>query len=163
MIDSGLVGTRRAEETQGTPTQSHISPSILVYEDKAPYIRRATLLKGEARNLQLRKQVSSLVDRRGLFVACSQARERNVKRLRGGLVFKAHRLLYHSTLGLRVIQNKVFAGQGENLQLLGGTFKPHRRVYHSTLGLRVIKKKKERTCNSWAVRLRLIDVCIIEL
>jgi len=28
---------------------------------------------------------------------------RNVKRFRGGLVFKAHRLLYHSTLGLRVI------------------------------------------------------------
>jgi len=29
-----------------------------------------------------------------------------VKRFRGGLVFKAHRLLYHSTLGLRVIKNK---------------------------------------------------------
>jgi len=27
-----------------------------------------------------------------------------VQRCRGGLVFKAHRLLYHSTLGLRVIQ-----------------------------------------------------------
>ena len=27
-----------------------------------------------------------------------------MKRLRGGLVFKAHRLLYHSTLGLRVIK-----------------------------------------------------------
>jgi len=26
------------------------------------------------------------------------------KRFRGGLVFKAHRLLYHSTLGLRVIR-----------------------------------------------------------
>ena len=31
---------------------------------------------------------------------------RNVKRFRGGLVFEAHRLLYHSTLGLRVIQKK---------------------------------------------------------
>jgi len=29
-----------------------------------------------------------------------------VKRFRGGLVFKAHRLLYHSTLGSRVIQKK---------------------------------------------------------
>ena len=29
-----------------------------------------------------------------------------VKRFRGGLVFKAHRLLYHSTLGLRVIKKK---------------------------------------------------------
>ena len=31
---------------------------------------------------------------------------RNVQRFRGGLVCKAHRLLYHSTLGLRVIQKK---------------------------------------------------------
>jgi len=29
--DSGLVA---AEDVQGTPTQSHISPSTLVYEDK---------------------------------------------------------------------------------------------------------------------------------
>ena len=34
-IDSGLVGrgTGRAEDAQGTPTQSNVSPSILVYED----------------------------------------------------------------------------------------------------------------------------------
>ena len=31
---------------------------------------------------------------------------RNVQRFRGGLVFKAHRRLYHSTLGLRVIKKK---------------------------------------------------------
>jgi hypothetical protein len=30
----------------------------------------------------------------------------NVQRFRGGLVFKAHRLLHHSILGLRVIQKK---------------------------------------------------------
>jgi len=30
-----------------------------------------------------------------------------VKRFRGGLVFKAHRLVYHSTLGLRVIKKKM--------------------------------------------------------
>jgi len=29
-----------------------------------------------------------------------------VQRLRGGLVFKAHRLFHHSTLGLRVIKKK---------------------------------------------------------
>ena len=29
-----------------------------------------------------------------------------MQRFRGGLVFKAHRLLCHSTLGLRVIKNK---------------------------------------------------------
>ena len=30
----------------------------------------------------------------------------NVQRFRGGLVFKAHRLVYHSTLGLIVIKKK---------------------------------------------------------
>ena len=37
MIDSGLVrrGTARAEDAQGTPTQSHISPSLLVHEHKS--------------------------------------------------------------------------------------------------------------------------------
>jgi len=33
-------------------------------------------------------------------------RIRNVERFRGGLALKAHRLLYHSTLGLRVIKKK---------------------------------------------------------
>ena len=36
----------------------------------------------------------------------SQLLRRNVKRFRGGLVVKAHRLVYHSTLGLRVIKKK---------------------------------------------------------
>ena len=31
---------------------------------------------------------------------------RNVERFRGGLVFKAHRLLYHSTLGSRVVTKR---------------------------------------------------------
>ena len=31
---------------------------------------------------------------------------RNVKRFRGGLVFKDHRLVYHSSLGLRVIKKQ---------------------------------------------------------
>jgi len=31
---------------------------------------------------------------------------RSVLRFRGGLVVKAHRLVYHSTLGLRVIKKK---------------------------------------------------------
>jgi len=36
MIDSGLVGrgAARAENAHGTPTQSHTSPSILVYEEE---------------------------------------------------------------------------------------------------------------------------------
>ena len=35
---------------------------------------------------------------------------RNVQRFQGGLVFKAHRLLYHSTLGLSVIKKKRRSG-----------------------------------------------------
>jgi len=36
----------------------------------------------------------------------NQLLHRNVQRFQGGLVFKAHRLLYHSTLGLGVIKKK---------------------------------------------------------
>jgi len=40
----------------------------------------------------------------------------NVQRFRGGLVFKAHRRLYHSTLGLRVIKKtKMFGVRDERL------------------------------------------------
>ena len=40
------------------------------------------------------------------FSTSEQLLRRNVKRFRGGLVFKAHRLVYHSTLGLRIIKKK---------------------------------------------------------
>ena len=42
----------------------------------------------------------------GRHVPASLFIVRNVNRFRGGLVFKAHGLLYHSTLGLRVIMKK---------------------------------------------------------
>ena len=35
-----------------------------------------------------------------------------VQRFRGGLVFKAHKRLYHATLGLTVIQKKERGGAG---------------------------------------------------
>ena len=41
---------------------------------------------------------------------------RNVQRFRGGLVFKAHRPLYHSTLGLRVIKKKGRWGDEKGLR-----------------------------------------------
>jgi len=46
-----------------------------------------------------------------------------VKRFRGGLVFKAHSLLYHSTLGLRVIKKKKSDGviRGPRVDGLAGT------------------------------------------
>ena len=40
---------------------------------------------------------------------------RNVQRFRGGLVLKAHRLLHHSTLGVRVIKKKKEVVSGEGL------------------------------------------------
>jgi len=45
-----------------------------------------------------------------------------VKRFRGGLVFKAHRPLYHSTLGSRVIQKK------RRSRVLGSPLKLHEVV-----------------------------------
>ena len=47
-----------------------------------------------------------------------QLLRRNVKRFRGGLVFKAHRLLYHSSLGLSVIHKKNNIPQ-EGLEVAG--------------------------------------------
>jgi len=41
-----------------------------------------------------------------IFAESPPLLHRNVKRFRGGLAFKAHRLLYQSTLGLRVIKKK---------------------------------------------------------
>jgi len=79
-------GTARAEDAQGTPTQSHISPSILVYEDIPGY---TSVRRTFARRAARRRQQGS-----------------DLKRFRGGLAFKAHRLLYHSTLGLGVIKKK---------------------------------------------------------
>jgi len=54
-----------------------------------------------------------------------------VKRFRGGLVFKAHRLLYRSTLGLRVIKKKKkkqHARLGNTVKWFRGglVFKPRR-------------------------------------
>ena len=36
-------GTTRAEDAQETPTQSHISPSILEYENQLPWVEAVTL------------------------------------------------------------------------------------------------------------------------
>ena len=73
---------------------------------------------------------------------------RNVKRLRGGLAFKARRLLYHSSLGLEVNQLVSEALPGERVLnvrttysqkakwLRGGlAFKARRLLHHSSLGL----------------------------
>jgi len=64
----------------------------------------------------------------------------NAQRFRGGLVFKAHRLLYHSTLGLRVIKKKKMR-RAVGAQLYRGTLLtrnstplgPYSRTMHRAL------------------------------
>ena len=57
-----------------------------------------------------RSRTRPRIPRRGRRRRANSRRTRrtcfNVKRFRGRLVFKAHRLLYHSTLGWRVMKNK---------------------------------------------------------
>ena len=75
------------------------------------------------------------------------------KRRRQVLVFKAHRRLYHSTLGLRVIKKKTrrqgFEREPESRnvkQFRGGlVFKADRLLYHSTLVSMVMKQRRRRT------------------
>ena len=47
-----------------------------------------------------------------MFSIQEQLLSRNVERFRGGLVFKAHKFSYHSTLGSRVIKKKRREGLG---------------------------------------------------
>jgi len=61
-----------------------------------------------------------------------QLLRRNVKRFRGGLVFKAHRLVYHSTIGSRVTKKKKIEGANGTWGMYGifmivvlGNFIPH--------------------------------------
>ena len=69
---------------------------------------------------------------------------RNVQWFRGGLVSKAHRLLYQETLDLTVMKKKSSGTWNINVQRFRGGLvsKADRLLYQSTLGLRVIKKKR---------------------
>ena len=85
--ESGEVPRGEKMLYSGTDPESYITDYTLVYE----YFIQPSYVG-------LHEQMPcGLVD---------QLLRRNVKRFRGGLVFKAHRLLYHSTLGLRVIKKK---------------------------------------------------------
>jgi len=76
------------------------------------YVHRyGTVRTDEAVDVQLEALLRQ--DQRLAFEVYSRADEeqllhRNVERFRGWLVFKARRLLYHSTLGLRVIKKKKY-------------------------------------------------------
>jgi len=76
---------------------------------------------------------------------------KNVKRFRGGLVFKAHRLLFHSTLGLRVIKRRE-----EDLEVLGmvGAHLGHRPIVD------VCKREREFFIDNLLVRIHFIIMMI---
>ena len=67
------------------------------YERGTPVSAAATLLDGGESGQSGSKSLAGNTP--GLL-------SRNVKRFRGGLVFQAHSLVYHSTLGLRVIKKQ---------------------------------------------------------
>jgi hypothetical protein len=84
-------GAARAEDAQGTPTQSHVSPIILVYEDSGfPLgLNPESNKKIKSSNLDPKPRTPKphpSFHQRYLHL------HRHVQRLRGGLVFKAHRL-----------------------------------------------------------------------
>ena len=61
-----------------------------------------------------RPRAARAISNRVLGIVQEGLLRRHIQRFRGGLVFKAHRRLYHSTLGLRVIkrQKKIAIGPG---------------------------------------------------
>ena len=61
------------------------------------------------------------------FSISEQLLRRIVKQSRGGLVFKAHRLLYHSTLGSRAIKKKKVGGTWPVIKASMGAWLWHAR------------------------------------
>ena len=90
MIDLSGRGTTRAEDAQGTPTQSHISPSIPVYED---IIRFRAKTCAWVSGVGLREQGDGFT-----VEGCSGSE--------AGSYLRLIDFVYHSTLGLRVIKKK---------------------------------------------------------
>jgi len=104
--DAPKVVAPQAEDAQGTPTQSHLSPSILVYEDQlrtdAPKVVAPQSEDAQGTPTQSHISPSILVYEDQLRTArySSQFKNkplhRNVQWFRDGRVFEAHRFLYHS-------------------------------------------------------------------
>ena len=73
-----------------------------------------------------------------------------MQRFRDGLVFKAHRLLYHSTLGLRVIKKKKY--------LAGALKQPHAR--RDLLCCQHLDREREFIIDNLLVRIHFTIVMI---
>jgi len=78
---------------------------------------------------------------------CAQTEllRRNVKRFRGGVVSKAHRLLYHSTLGLSVIKKKKTEVEDGRPPGRGRVASPPLSVDHSTLKPTLLDQEGSRS------------------
>jgi len=81
----------------------------------------------------------------------SRVDRRNLNRFQGGLVFKAHRLLYHSTLGLRVI--KMMKTEGP----CGGS---DEASHHAVLRLVLLLHLRERGARDNRLRVRYTRLLI---
>ena len=103
-----LAGGGKAAPTAGTTPEPWQGLAKSQFA-KIPFALHAAIFKSQTR--RKRRFHSELpLQQSGVMPAMSSIQEqllhRNVQRFRGGLVFKAHRLLYHSTLGVRVIKKK---------------------------------------------------------
>ena len=115
---------------------------------------RSTRVSGSGTCWFLFKSISTSTVLYVAYLLDNGVRVRNllVPLFRGGLVSKAHRLLYHSTLGSRVFKKKKKGpkpvGSSSSLRgphpsgccayRVGLVFKAHRLVYHSTRGSRTV-------------------------
>ena len=79
-----------------------------------------------------------------------------MQRFRGGLVFKAHRLLYHSTLGLRVITKR--RSWCANTSILNP--QPSPRIVRSNNGPSAFYPEREFFIDNLLVRVHVIVVMI---
>ena len=93
----------------GDDKELPITPRVLVKKITRRGVKRVRAVPSNLRKMAARTKdsvsttLSTTLDQ-VQFSISEQPLGRNVKRFRGGLVFKAHRLLYHSTLGSRVIK-----------------------------------------------------------
>jgi hypothetical protein len=104
--------------TESLPTNSPEYTSEIIWETSS--IHHTAVERKEARNERLRPESGlDFYSQSGSqkIILCSlragrmysiqeELRYRNVKRFQGGLEFKAHGLLSHSTLGLRVFKTR---------------------------------------------------------
>ena len=164
-MDGSRRGTPRAEDAQGTPTQSHIPPSILVYDGtrtegprRSPGARRGPPVRGALHHTgALFYPGLDIIHTRAPFFAKQGPN-------------LSHRGPFRRSPDTRrgppVRDEKPFH---RNVQRFRGgpVFKAHRLCVSLTLGLRVIKKKKKhaphQTRFSSEMRFNLFHVWVCEI